>query len=272
MSIWGDYMKKRRKTNLLLVFLIALVLLMSVGYSFLVQDIKISATAYITPKAEYEEQQWGEEQITMQINNFVVPNNYNVQSRGWEVKFNVPSDINVTGAWNCLYTVDGTVLTVTNNNNNAVILPNGSTTFGLQFSTYDSTYVIDVLSIAVFSDENPNPEEEMNMSNNCLSFSQQGPWGGGNSYTSVFNVTITNNTDADIFYWEAHIGINDDNFKITNAWNCDYVITEDELILTGLAYNSSIAKNRSVTVGFNSTASKSNFALTDNYTIFKGNG
>lgn len=264
-------MKKDNIVNKLLIILIVFLGFSSIAYSYLVQDLTLTGTAYIKATYEYTLDSWGSgNNMTYQIGNFKVYNNTNDIVTAWDVIFNVPQGTTVSSSWNCKYELDGTILTV-RNDNNGTIGQGQYVTFGIEIRV-SQNYVVDVKTSNLYTTQIVAPTEQIIMdAKTTVNLSQQGPWGGGNSYTSNFNIAVKNSTDSPVTYWEVHVLVNDPSFKINSIWNADYVFKDgNELIFTGLVHNVNISPGNEATFGLSCSHSMSNMVLTPDYTVFKG--
>lgn len=261
---------RNNKTKILLVVIAILFTCMGIGYSYLVQEVSIDGTANVLPYLNYIQNEWPYEDRTVyEIRDFVVTNGQPVTSYGWEAIFNVPSDSQIVHCWLSQCRIEGSKLIATSDSNTAMIPPGEAIKFSFQFSTHASSYVLNMESLNIYTEERPSETEITITEGINATVSKQGPWNNGNGYTSQYSANIVNTTDKDLFYWEIHFGISSNNITVTNNWNCDYVLKENELVVSGVSHNIVLNSGVSTQMGFSIQSSDENFVLTTNYALGK---
>ena len=241
--------KKNKSSNYMLIGItyVIMILAISTAYSFLNENLSITATTSIS--------QHGDDYI---LNNNIVSKEeidgvyyyeYNVvltytganTTTGWESYIQIPFDSEIIECYNAAScVVEGEALTVTNDITNGTLSPdNTSATYTFKFKTSEANYSLNTLGVKFFINGQTNPDNPDNPDdppaevipttkdvNGVLSLLYD--WNASKQYL----LTIKNTSDTyRISSYIVTIKV-PDGFMVNTAWSAEWKFDEATGILT----------------------------------------
>lgn len=258
--------KKNKSSNYMLIGIIyvIIVLTISTAYSFLNENLSITATASIPQSGD--DYIIDSRPVLEEVIDGVYYYSYDVvltytkekPTTGWEVYIKIPFDSEVIECYNASScTVEGETLTIKNDTSNAVLSPtNTSTTFSFKFKTSNSTYTFTTLGVKFFTDEgtiepepdNPDKPDIPSTINVNSGIQILYDWGASKQYVFAIN----NNTDSVISSWTTKIHV-PSNYTINALWSATWNYDAETSILTmsGPSWDPTIPANAKFEVNMN---------------------
>ena len=214
----------------LLVFLLAPLLLVSVGYALFSQNLSLQGTsrAIVNDPAEPNLVVSSTRTVWQTGVNFnytmsvTVSNIGTLASTGWEIIITLPATISGLSCWNVLCSLSGTTLTMTNMSYNGSIAPGASTDFGMSFKSKNSAINFDTYDIEGDSGLESD-DQYIVISGLNASFTPSGSWNSGGNHIKQYNVQVTNTTGARIKAWKIFLNWNSTSNSVVAIWNATYV-------------------------------------------------
>lgn len=249
--------KKNNVVTLLIAFTVVSTIFMANGYSILSEQLFVEATASanrekLNSSAEYEiVDHWYGDFRDNYIVRLIITNNQAVETTGWTIAFDIPSDVNSIDCWEASAEISNGRVKYTSLAHNSVILPGESVEFGIIFSTALTNEYIptNIVTKLFYKEEEEKPDIEISEDLD-VDIDMSGNWGDASTtYYGQYSLTLTNTSDADITSWTVELG-DCTKFKVENMWGADYILTDNSLKLSNVGYNGTIKSGQSVTIGF----------------------
>lgn len=238
--------KKERRIFILktCIFFIVLACFLTVGYSILSQDLSLSAVANIANQSDGGDfnlltdqtiiNKWGSEGKYMYQYNLALGYSGDTAIASWYAKFDVPDDAHLDDVWSSYGEIVDGYLYLYNAEyeyrlENGILNPKPN----FQISSSIENYDVVLVDSKVYASVNDNPNAivvDSSLVDVNFDFTNQGQNNEGYSAQAILN--MVNNSGVKIAYWELKIPV-PDGTKVTNIWNCNYVIKNGYLYLYG---------------------------------------
>lgn len=258
--------KKAKKNNtakiLFFVFVVSLILF-TTGYAILNESLNITGKTNIVPEqlthgANFEiVDHWYSDFRDYYNIKIKVNNDQAVETTGWKISFDIPSDVNSIDCWEASVEISNNRVTFENLSHNAIIQPDMNTEFGIIFSTalnseYEPTNIVTKLFLYEEPEEPDIPPIESGID---VQLVLKNNWGdSAQGYYMQYDIVVTNNTGASISSWNFELG-DVSKFNLTNIWGCNNSLTSSALVISDSGYNGTIANGESVSFGMQITSS-----------------
>lgn len=262
---------KKIKILLLSVFVIGLMLVVP-AYAYMRQKLNLNGNAQIFSSdytggnscmggVIYEITKWSNNDTYTYKIALKLTNNSDQDFNFWDVYFDVPSDVELLNYSGTEAEVIGTKIKTSNVSYNGVISPGNSVFFEVQISTLDSSYeptnfVInnchagnnDGPGNSEEPDDPNNPDNPGNIGNvtNNLEINYVVVGSYGDCYQ--YDVVVKNIGNEKISGWSFSI-IKPKNTSLSNSWNVNYIIKDDIIEFSNVAYNGSLDVGESISFG-----------------------
>lgn len=253
--------KKKFKFIVLISILLVTVLIIP-AYAYMQQQLGIEGKTLILDTSNdeacngnvtYEIETWSNGnlnyyKLTFKITNIGVED-YNY----WDVYFDVPDDTELSTYSSTEAERIGNKIKASNVVYNGNIKAGESTSFEIQLTTNATNYEPTTISLnnCVSSSEGDNSGGSSNdndiekIEGIDIEFKVVGSYG---NYTYQYDVIVKNNSKNKIDGWNFKIK-KPANTKLTNAWNANYIIKEEEIEFSNADYNNVIDVDQSVMFG-----------------------
>lgn len=251
--------KNRTKIKLLTIFSLVFLVFVSSGYAILKINIDIVTVATINQKELEENDDF--EIIDNWYNDFRkyyhikinIKNDQAVETIGWEVTFDIPSDVEMIESPNALVEISNGKVVLKNKDYNSVIQPNNNIDFSIIFKTIDEDYVPTNFNKELFFLEDTiidDKDDEILSGSLKKEITLKNNWGGKEEgYIMQYELKLTNQSDTTIKNWSIEL-IDSSKFEIINIWNGNYIIKDNIVTITPMDYNDSISAYESMEIGF----------------------
>lgn len=250
--------QNNKKIRLLVLFSLVFLVFISTGYAILKTSLNIVATTTLNLEDSKNNQNYEitdswyndfRKYYNIKIN---VKNDKSVETTGWKISFNIPSDVESIESPNALVEISNGKVIFKNKEYNSVIQPNGSVEFSFIFKTANEEYTpTNIYQELFFYEESDTSNDESEVIENDIKkeIVLKSNWGDETQgYVMQYDIVLTNLSQHNIQNWTLSLN-NAYNFEIVNIWNGNYVKKDDTIIITGLDYNSSIKSGESVNIG-----------------------
>lgn len=264
--------KRRKKigiNGLIIIFILSLTTI-SVGYSLLSQELKISGkTRIVNSKEEdesfrmtYQKNSWGQDPYITQFD-VTVENISDQAVDSWTFYIDVPENTEIIAFWNVKASIEDNKLILKNESYNGNISIDGKITFGIQLQTYVENYELDGSIIDTGEQEEEKNDEIVLNDNLEVSYNVDSQWQAADGYHTIYSVNIQNNGEL----------INDWSMKIElpigtvyeTSWNANYIVQDNYIIFSNVDYNGTIDSNTAISFSFSIISQSDNIKLTTQY-------
>lgn len=236
-------MRLRKKFTFKYIFIIfiASVLLLSVGYSLLSENLLIEGKGNLVitdPEKEdytvtYTKETWYSGKHHYNFNLVLTNNTEPIYE--WVIVVNVPNDTTITNCWNATCEVENGQLKITNLSYNGFVNTNASINLGVSLTTNTAQ-----LELNNFEVQQPDEEVEgdKEIAGLTATLVKGNSWQSGNQYVTQYDLKVKNNSTINIKNWKVKIKLN--SATVANYWNLQVEIVGDYLYLSNVAYNGNI--------------------------------
>lgn len=264
--------KNKLKFVVIISFLLVSVLIIP-AYAYMRQQLGVEGKTMILDTTEnklcdgsvtYEIYSWPNGDLNYYKLSFKITNNSDNDYNFWDVYFDVPADAELHTYSSTEAERIGNKIKASNVVYNGNIKAGESTTFEVQLTTNKTDYEPTTITLnncttTSSDDDSNNDSNDSNNDSNVesgdndiqenekidIEFKVVGSYG---NYTYQYDVTINNNSTDRIEGWGFKIK-KPENTKLTNAWNANYIIKEEEIEFSDAGYNNVIEPGQSVMFG-----------------------
>lgn len=247
-------MLRKHKIRKLSIIFIFVLLVMSVGYSALQQNLSLSGTATLKKEDKPDNYEvndnpssWGTDKIVYQFQPSITYKGTD-KTTSWEIIIDIPDDSELVNSWNGIFKIENGNLIISNDQNNKEINPGGTVSFGFQIKSDMTNYQLNIIEANFYSPVKPDPKEEIFTDGINVRVEGLSGWYNGNKYVSQIYVYVTNNTGVDLSSWEVNL-VRPINSNIVNLWGGSYIEKDDVITLSAASWESVFRNGETKNVG-----------------------